>query len=270
MVTQTDVCSSAMKIIQRCKVLGHSCSPKACNLENCHGMKVRLCTWFCWLTGRWVDPVKASLDMMLNLELPPMHGSVWMLWMCVWLGEASQLKWSCLTDHKYICYSYCTRKIFKHFSDLFSIIWNKLSNSGSKDRRRPCQSSRLWRLFSVWLEQRSATTVWSSHVCILRYFIFQDTASFSQCLANKFKQPWLWWTSLSGHHWSELMSWTPSSTVNRSMWLYGVCSSLCKNHPAADTLNISTTSDCSTHTTYEWVPNIRKYFHLSIASYSYS
>lgn len=76
MVTQTDVCSSAMKIIQRCKVLGHSCSPKACNLENCHGMKVRLCTWFCWLTGRWVDPVKASLDMMLNLELPPMHGSV--------------------------------------------------------------------------------------------------------------------------------------------------------------------------------------------------
>lgn len=115
----------------------------------------------------------------------------------------------------------------------------------------------LTSLCSVWMEQRSSTRVWSSHVCILRYFIFQDTARFSQRLTNKFKQPWLWRTSLSGSRWAELMSWMSSSTVNRSAWLYGAHSFLCKNHPAADMLNISTTSDCRTQTTS---PRYKKVF----------
>lgn len=77
----------------------------------------------------------------------------------------------------------------------------------------------------------------------------------SQRLTNKFNQPWLWRTSLSGRRWAELMSWMSSSTVNRSAC--GAHSFLHKNHPAADMLNISTTSDCSTQTTS---PKYKKVF----------
>lgn len=152
----------------------------------------------------------------------------------------------CLTDHlKYIYCSYCTRN-------------EKLSFFKWRQEETVPVIPTLTSLCSVWMEQRSSTRVWSSHVCILRYFIFQDISNYarvSQRLTNKFKQPWLWRTSLSGRRWAELMSWMSSSTVNRSAC--GAHSFLCKNHPAADMLNISTTSDCSTQTTS---PKYKKVF----------